>query len=87
MRRFPFAVLLAAAGCIHGSPAPQRDSNALRAINQQERWAQDALARRPNRADHQVWAIGPRAVRALSPPVTGRGRDGGGYQLLTDRVL
>src|SRR6185437_1423006 len=37
-----------------------------------------------NRLDHQVWAIGPRAARALIPSSTGRGRDGGGYQLLTD---
>src|SRR5437762_2588434 len=50
MRRLFLAILLAA-GCIHGSPASQRDSGAMRAIVQQERWAQDAPARRPNRAD------------------------------------
>jgi hypothetical protein len=67
MRRFPFAVLLAAAGCIHGSPAPQRDSNALRAINQQERWAQDALSRRPDRTELQ-------AIRSSDFTAVGRGR-------------
>src|SRR5256885_13946959 len=67
MRRFPFAVLLAAAGCIHGSPAPQRDSNALRAINQQERWAQDALSRRPERTELQ-------AIRSSGFTAVGRGR-------------
>jgi hypothetical protein len=67
MRRFPFAVLLAAAGCIHGSPAPQRDSNAVRAIAQQERWAQDALARRPDRTELQ-------AIRSSDFTAVGRGR-------------
>src|SRR5262250_2169468 len=38
-----------------------------------------------NRSDHQVFAIAPRVLRALRPPSTWRGRDGGGYQLLTDR--
>lgn len=38
-----------------------------------------------NRSDHQVCAIAPQVLRALIPPSTGRGRDGGGYQvLLTD---
>src|SRR5256885_4324924 len=67
MRRSPFAVRLAAAGCIHGSPAPQRDSNALRAINQQERWAQDALSRRPDRTELQ-------AIRSSDFTAVGRGR-------------
>ena len=49
MRRTLIAVFLAA-GCIHGSPAVQRDDRALRAIAQQERWAQQALAARPTRA-------------------------------------
>src|ERR1043165_1366215 len=41
-----------------------------------------------NRSDHQVWPIAPRALRAFSPPSTGRGRVGGGYQsLLTDSPL
>ncbi len=34
------------------------------------------------RSDHQVWPITPRVLRAFSPPSTGRGRAGGGYQLL-----
>src|SRR5438445_94037 len=67
MRRFPFAVLLAAAGCIHGSPAPQRDSNALRATNQPARWAQDALSRRPDRTELQ-------AIRSSDFTAVGRGR-------------
>src|SRR2546422_9750424 len=66
MRRLFLAILLAA-GCIHGSPASQRDSGAMRAIVQQERWAQDALARRPNRADLQ-------AIRAGDYAAVGRGR-------------
>ena len=41
-----------------------------------------------NRSDHQVRAIAPRVLGAWSPPSTGRGRDGGGYQLLfTDGSL
>src|SRR5438270_712402 len=67
MRRFTFAVLLAAGGCIHGSPAPQRDSSALRAIAQQERWVQDALARRPDRSELQ-------AIRSSDFTAVGRGR-------------
>jgi hypothetical protein len=66
MRRLFLAILLAA-GCIHGSPASQRDSGAMRAIVQQERWAQDALARRPNRADLQ-------AIRSSDYAAVGRGR-------------
>ena len=66
MRRLFLAILLAA-GCIHGSPASQRDSGAMRAIVQQERWAQDALARRPNRGDLQ-------AIRSSDYAAVGRGR-------------
>jgi hypothetical protein len=66
MRRLFLAMLLAA-GCIHGSPAPQRDSGAMRAIVQQERWAQDALARRPNRGELQ-------AIRSSDYAAVGRGR-------------
>src|SRR6266508_1902383 len=41
-----------------------------------------------NRSDHQVAPIAPRVLRALRPPSTGRGRAGGGYQLLlTDGSL
>lgn len=50
MRRIFFALLLAAGGCIHGSPAVQRDDRPIRAMAQQERWAQQALAARPTRA-------------------------------------
>src|SRR5438105_8964789 len=66
MRRLFLAILLAA-GCIHGSPASQRDSGAMRATAQQERWAQDALARRPSRADLQ-------AIRSSDYAAVGRGR-------------
>jgi hypothetical protein len=37
-----------------------------------------------NRSDHQVWAIAPQVLRILRPPSTARGRERGGYQLLTD---
>jgi hypothetical protein len=37
-----------------------------------------------NRSDHQVRAIAPRVLRALRPPSTARGRQRGGYQLLTE---
>src|SRR5262245_38778450 len=41
-----------------------------------------------NRSDHQVVPISPRVLRTFRPPSTGRGRDGGGYQVLfTDRSL
>src|SRR2546430_4847331 len=66
MRRLFLAILLAA-GCIHGSPASERDGGARRAIGRQERWAQDALARRPNRADLQ-------AIRSSDYAAVGRGR-------------
>src|SRR5258705_9254634 len=48
MHRLSYALLLAA-GCIHNSPRPPDDGLA-RAISQQERWAQDAVAGRANRA-------------------------------------
>ncbi|HZR08143.1 MAG TPA: hypothetical protein VFA79_06145 [Myxococcales bacterium] len=66
MRRILIAVFLAA-GCIHGSPAVQRDDRALRAIAQQERWAQQALAARPTRAQLD-------AIRASDYAAVGRGR-------------
>ena len=66
MRRFFLAVLLAA-GCIHGAPAPQRDSGAIRAIAQQERWAQDALARRTSPSELQL-------IRTSDYAAVGRGR-------------
>lgn len=49
MRRIFFALFLAA-GCIHGSPAVQRDDRVLRSIAQQERWAQQAISARATRA-------------------------------------
>src|ERR1700682_5164713 len=45
MRRLLLAMLLAS-GCIHGSP--RRDDRPLRLIAQPERWAQDAIAARPD---------------------------------------
>src|SRR5207248_6888709 len=66
MRRLFLAILLAA-GCIHGSPASQRDSGAMRAVVRQGGGAQDALARRPNRADLQ-------AIRSSDYAAVGRGR-------------
>src|SRR6266850_1443093 len=48
MRRLGLAVLLAA-GCIHG--APRQDDRAIRAIGQQESWAQQAISTRPSRAE------------------------------------
>ena len=56
-----------AAGCIHGAPAPQRDPGVQRAIAQQERWAQDALARRPGRSELD-------AIRSNDYNAVGRGR-------------
>src|SRR5204863_2395408 len=46
--RLPIAALLLVAGCIHGSPRP--DDRMARTVAQQERWAQEAIAARPNRA-------------------------------------
>ena len=48
MRRLGLAVLLAA-GCIHG--APRQDDRAIRAVGQQEGWAQQAISTRPSRAE------------------------------------
>jgi hypothetical protein len=48
MRRLGLLVLLAA-GCIHG--APRQDDRAIRAIGQQESWAQQAISTRPSRAE------------------------------------
>jgi hypothetical protein len=48
MRRLGLVVLLAA-GCIHG--APRQDDRAIRAIGQQESWAQQAISTRPSRAE------------------------------------
>jgi hypothetical protein len=66
MRRILFALLLAA-GCIHGSSAVQRDSGAVRAIAQQERWAQQALASRPTRSQLD-------AIRSSDYAAVGRAR-------------
>jgi len=66
MRRTFFALLLAA-GCIHGSPAVQRDDRMLRAIGQQERWAQQALAARPARPQLD-------AIRSSDYAAVGRAR-------------
>src|SRR2546426_4642835 len=60
-----FTALLLAAGCIHGSPRP--DDGMLRTISQQERWAQDALAGRPSRAQLD-------AIRGSDYQAVGRGR-------------
>src|SRR5882762_2925165 len=48
MRRLGLVVWLAA-GCIHG--APRQDDRAIRAIGQQESWAQQAISTRPGRAE------------------------------------
>lgn len=66
MRRILFALLLAA-GCIHGSSAVQRDSGAVRAIAQQERWAQQALTSRPTRSQLD-------AIRSSDYAAVGRAR-------------
>lgn len=66
MHRLSYALLLAA-GCIHNSPRPPDDGLA-RAISQQERWAQDAVAGRANRAQLD-------AIRSSDYPAVGRGRN------------
>ncbi len=48
MRRLGLVVFLAA-GCIHG--APRQDDRAIRAVGQQESWAQQAISTRPSRAE------------------------------------
>ncbi|HTO98083.1 MAG TPA: hypothetical protein VMK66_13630 [Myxococcales bacterium] len=66
MRRV-FLAILFAAGCIHGSPAPERDENALRMVAQQERWANQALASRSTPAQLE-------AIRTSDYNAVGRGR-------------
>ena len=66
MRLDLFAILMAA-GCIHGSPAPQRDETTLRLVYQQERWANQALAARSAPAQLE-------AIRSSDYNAVGRGR-------------
>ena len=66
MRRLGLVVLLAA-GCIHG--APRQDDRAIRAISQQEGWAQQAIATRPSRAELD-------AVRSGDFNAVGKARSG-----------
>ena len=66
MRRLGFLVMLAA-GCIHG--APRQDDRAIRAVVQQEGWAQQAISTRPSRADLD-------AVRSGDFNAVGRARTG-----------
>ncbi len=67
MRRIFCALLLAGSACIHGPPPVQRDEGPYRAIAQQERWAQQALAARPARGQLD-------AVRASDFTAVGRAR-------------
>ncbi len=66
MRRTLFALLFSA-GCIAGSPAVQRDDRLYRALAQQERWTQDALAQRPTAEQLD-------AIRNSDYAAVGRGR-------------
>jgi hypothetical protein len=66
MRRTLFALLLSA-GCIAGSTAVQRDDRIYRALAQQERWTQDALAQRPTAEQLD-------AIRNSDYAAVGRGR-------------
>lgn len=66
MRRI-FLALLFSAGCIAGSPAAQRDDRVYRALSQQERWTQDALAQRPTAEQLD-------AIRNSDYAAVGRGR-------------
>jgi hypothetical protein len=66
MRLVLFAILIAA-GCIHDSPAPQRDESALRLVYQQDRWANQALAARSTPAQLE-------AIRSSDYNAVGRGR-------------
>jgi hypothetical protein len=66
MRRI-FLALIFSAGCIAGSPAVQRDDRLYRALAQQERWTQDALARRPTAEQLD-------AIRNSDYAAVGRGR-------------
>jgi len=66
MRRLGLVVLLTA-GCIHG--APRQDDRAIRAIGQQEAWAQQAISTRPTRAELD-------AVRSGDYNAVGKARTG-----------
>jgi hypothetical protein len=66
MRRI-FLALIFSAGCIAGSPAVQRDDRLYRALAQQERWTQDALAQRPSAEQLD-------AIRNSDYAAVGRGR-------------
>ena len=66
MRRIILALLFSA-GCIAGSSAVQRDDRVVRALSQQERWTQDALARRPTAEQLD-------AIRNSDYAAVGRGR-------------
>ena len=66
MRRIILALLFSA-GCIAGSSAVQRDDRVVRALSQQERWTQDALARRPTAEELD-------AIRNSDYAAVGRGR-------------
>jgi len=66
MRRIILALVFSA-GCIAGSSAVQRDDRVFRALSQQERWTQDALARRPTAEELD-------AIRNSDYAAVGRGR-------------
>lgn len=66
MRRI-FLALILSAGCIAGSSAVQRDDRVYRALGQQERWTQDALAQRPTAEQLD-------AIRNSDYAAVGRGR-------------
>src|SRR3954467_113442 len=66
MRRLGVALFFAV-GCIHGSSAARHDESAWHAIAQQERWTQQALAARANRAQLD-------AIRGGDFNAVGRGR-------------
>lgn len=61
-----FALLLSA-GCITGSANVPKDDRVLRALSQQERWSQDALAQRPTAEQLD-------AIRASDYAAVGKGR-------------
>jgi hypothetical protein len=66
MRRL-FLALLFSGGCIAGSSAVQRDDRVFRALSQQERWTQDALAQRSTAEQLD-------AIRNSDYAAVGRGR-------------
>src|SRR3954469_23490864 len=66
MRRTLTAMLLCA-GCITGTASAPRDDRVLRALSQQERWSQDAVAQRPTAEQLD-------AIRASDYAAVGRGR-------------